>query len=266
MSEHPGVERLAPRGLAAGRVDALATRAIEMVAANGRPPLQDVRSTLTDRLTDAVVGPDRDACLEVAAEMIAHGFPRTEIADRIIPEIALRLGEAWCADTRSFAEVTIGSSRLQSILRDLGPEWCADTVSDPNAPVAAVLVAAEDDHTLGALLVTGQLRRKGLSVKLVLGCHPGDVAPLLDRMRFDAIMISASKRDSLATLRQLVDSVRAAGPASLPVVLGGSVVEMDVDVRALTGADFVTNDSDEALRLCGLKIPARTEMHPAPGD
>ena len=38
------------------------------------------------------------------------GASPEEIADIFIPEIARRMGEDWCSDRMSFAEVTIGTS------------------------------------------------------------------------------------------------------------------------------------------------------------
>ncbi len=222
------------------------------------------RDTHINLLTEAAVHGGRDECLSVVSQILATGVSRETVADDYIPCIARELGDAWCLDDVSFATVTIGVSRLQSLLRDLGPEWRADNAVDPNAGAALIVVALDEYHTLGAMVLAGRLRRQGLSVQLRLGLEPSDLRHVLETPKFDAILISASAGESLDSLRLLVEAVRASASSSVPVVIGGSVVGEHENLAVLTGADFATSDPDEALEHCGLKTSTQIDAPLAP--
>ena len=167
----------------------------------------------------------------------------------------------WCVDQISFAGVTIGVARLQGMLRDLGPEWSGDKTTDPSAPAVLLIVPENVHHTLGALVLSGQLRRRGLSVRLILGEPPGNIVVRLRRTNFSAVMVSASQSESLETIRRIIDVVRNAVQQPPPVVVGGGILEVETveNVTALTGADYATKNIEEALKLCGIKVPKQNE-------
>ena len=166
------------------------------------------------------------------------------------------MGDAWCVDQLSFAGVTIGVSRLQAMLRTLGPSWSGDNALHPEAPLMLLIVPQDAYHTLGAIVLSGQLRRKGMSVKLMLGGKPEDIADRVARNSFQAIFISSSRGETLESLRRIIDVVKTSAPKPPPIVVGGSILEVESanDVTALTGADYATRRPDEALRLCGLQV------------
>jgi len=231
----------------------------------GQSDRPDDRSVDIAALADAAINGGRDTCLSIVEGIIERGISRDTIADDYIPAIARQMGDAWCLDEMSFAAVTIGVSRLQSLLRDLGPEWRADSAADPQLGAALIVVALDEFHTLGAMVLAGRLRRLGLSVQLQMGLEPGDLRRQLDPLRFDAVLISASRGEDLDSLRLMVEAIRNSGSPEVPVVIGGSVCDQDVDIAARTGADLATNDPGEALDHCGLRIPITPDAPHAPG-
>ena len=176
-----------------------------------------------------------------------------DLADTFIPAVARDLGEAWCSDQLGFAEVTIGTARLQALLRDLSKTWIADVALAPDASTVLLLVPDGAHHTLGAMVLAGQLRRLGLSVRMSLWTTPAQVGQICEDSAFDAVFISASRGQGLESLRQIVETVKNAENRVPPVVVGGSLLETDHDVIALTGADYVANTADEAVALCNLR-------------
>lgn len=210
---------------------------------------------LLDRMTIAALdGIDRAACYAVVKSALATGITANDIADHYIPALARDMGELWCSDQLSFAEVTIGVARLQSILRDLGPDWAGDRFAQSGAATILLVVAEGEFHTLGAMVMAGQLRRKGFSVSLSLGLHTADIEKKFRQTSFDAVFVSASRGEKLEKLRKIVEALRNALACVTPIVIGGTLLEIETDIAVLTGADVVTNDPDEALKLCGLTI------------
>lgn len=207
----------------------------------------------------AALSADRSACSHTLVRVLALGVAREDIADHYIPNLARRMGAEWSADQLSFAEVTIGTSRLQSMLRELGPEWSADSAADPAAPTIMLVVSPKVDHTLGALVLAGQLRRKGFSVALMLGSPDKDIVVRLKKTKVDAVFLSCSKGEALETMRQTIHSMRTGVVRPPPVVIGGTILDFEVSeqIASQTGADFATKSIDEAIALCSLEIPQR---------
>lgn len=220
-----------------------------------------------DRLITASHAAGPEAVSSVAADMIRAGIAAEVIAEVYIPEVARQLGEMWCDDSIGFAGVTVGVARLQGLLRELGPEWRADTSGTAKGPTMLVVVGADVSHTLGATVLTGQLRRRGISVRLMVGARAEDIGPLLRQLHFDAVMISAAQGESVEALRKLVAAVKQTATRPTPVIVGGTISgegpRQASDLAALVGADYVTNDPDEALAHCRLTKAGRSGQHRA---
>lgn len=222
--------------------------------------LDDLDANLLVKFSLAALSTDRRAMSVTVNEAIASGISPDLIVDRYVPALARQMGDAWCKDEMSFSGVTIGVSRLQSLLHELGPAPSGKTPATADAPTVLIVVAKDIFHTLGAVLLAGQLRRRGLSVNLLLDAHPDDVRQKLVHHAFDAVFISASIGETLESLRGIVKSIHEAIDNPPPVVIGGTILETDYDVKAATGATFTTKDPDEAIVLCGLKTKSQASQ------
>jgi methylmalonyl-CoA mutase cobalamin-binding subunit len=94
------------------------------------------------------------------------------------------------------------------------------------------------------------MRRAGLSVSLKIGRSIEELKADAQRNRYDAVLISASTRESLDVIRRIVQNVRPNG-RQVPVIIGGNVLAQNEDVARLTGADLATSELEEAIRFCG---------------
>lgn len=231
-----------------GSVESLAGAALRTLASR-RQGTRGLSEQHLRALQAAVVGTDPAARNRVVEMMRDDDIPLLDICDLYIPAVARRLGEMWCEDEMSFATVTIGTARLQSMLRELG-----ETV-DPPADAGGslvVMVLAEEFHTLGAMVLTGQLRRLGATVQLVLGRPAEEVERIVRDGDFDAVLISISNRDEFEDTARIVRTLRRTTGGGVPLIVGGSAVESGTEVvKEATGADHVTSDLHEALRLSG---------------
>lgn len=215
-------------------------------------------------LFKAALSRDSELLRDVAGSTLLRGIAPTVLADVYVPALARKMGDMWCADTMGFAEVTIGVARLQSMLRDLGPEWRADRQGGAGAPLILLVTLRDAQHTLGAIILAGQLRRAGFSVRLALDATMGQLSDLADRLKFDAVFISASQSESLEKLRRMVDFLRKVSPDIPPVAVGGGVVDVNDDVARVVGADIATSNIDEAIRFCGLTLKNKNSAIHAP--
>lgn len=223
-------------------------------AVHGLDAIANLDRDLLDKMQEAALSDERHDCRVVVQEALADGVPAELLVDAYIPEIARRIGEQWCADSLGFANVTIAVSRLQSVLRDLGLDWSGDVAGNPSAPSVILIVPQEVYHTLGAMVLGSQLRRLGISVRIMLGARLEDLAARLQSSIFHAVFISSSSCETLETLSRIVDVVKTSTVTTPPIVVGGSLLDVETkeNVTALTGADYATKIPSEALELCGL--------------
>lgn len=225
--------------------DVLKTVAKQRVCGRG---LLDVKSM--DYLRRSVLRMDTSASV-IVEKLRGRGLSDCDLVDHYIPAVARRLGADWVADRLGFADVTIGTSRLQSMLRELME---GDGSLDHSAHKAgvAVIVMASDFHMLGAMVLTMQLRRLGVSARLLIGVEFEDSIFAHQAHKYDAVFISASSTKMLPELQSFIKKLRREAGKNTPIVLGGSILGSNEGIETLTGADFATTDVVEALQLCQL--------------
>ncbi|MDG4646928.1 cobalamin B12-binding domain-containing protein [Roseibacterium sp. SDUM158017] len=219
-------------------------------------------------LCDAFLSERDEIRHEILRRLRSDRFAVEDIVDRIVPEVARCLGRGWAEDEISFADVTIGSARLQEAVRALrlkdgaGP---AEGRGDGSArPRLLLVVPRFEEHTLGSFVAADQFRRLGLHVDVALDRSPGQLAEAVRKKRYSMVGISVAGRRKLASARELVDTIRASATRVTPIVLGGSILESETKLKALTGVDHVTNDVETAIGLCGLGGYERALAHVAP--
>lgn len=230
-------------------VSRFALRALSALAPEPTRPRPPMESYL-GQMFDAVTGPDSRVLDTVIIRMRKARVPVSQIAEVYVPIIARRLGDDWLADTLAFGAVTIGSARLQGLLRHLGADWGVPPDS-VNFDRSAFLVGVPRgvQHTLGAGVLAGYLRHRGMSVHLDLELTPERLREALSRRSFRGLLLSCSGRGHLQPLCDLVAQAREEGQGT-PIIVGGHIEEHAPEVRSLTGADLATSDPTTAIAHC----------------
>lgn len=215
----------------------------------------EIRETLVVSLMRAVSSSDPLSFELLRPELRRARVSPAVLADCYIPEVARRLGREWCADCITFADVTMGTARLQSILREIGQGWFADAGGQSDGPTLLVVIPAGEHHTLGAMVLAGRLRRSGVSVALRIGETAQELATFLQGRHFDGALVSVASYDRLETCRKLVKTLKDATNGALRIALGGAVLDEGGETVICAGADVVTNDIETALAALGLLAP-----------
>ena len=218
----------------------------------------------TSRLRASIIHPNRAIFEQLVKELLDEGVSGADIIDIHIPAVARWLGAEWCTDCISFAEVSIGCARLQGLIRELDARN-RPAAAPVTAPSVLLVIPADAYHTLGAMVALSKFRRLGVSVRLLIIRETAELVETVRECKFDMIAISASGAERLEMLRMLVKNARTAATPPPPVVIGGSVLELEPNIALLIGADHASADPEEALRLCGLKIPIRNAEFLATG-
>jgi MerR family transcriptional regulator, light-induced transcriptional regulator len=167
------------------------------------------------------------------------------LIDQYFPAVARELGCNWVDDSASFAEVTVGMARLQSLVHQIGRTLMEPSPSE-GLSVLVVLPKGEA-HGFGAQVMASQLRRQGISVHLLIGPDPGALQQLVRDRPYDGAFVSIGCEDMLAPGRRLVERLKKGSYGRLWVAVGGAVLERTDAVLAVTGADLATSDVTVAV-------------------
>ncbi len=227
-------------------VSVLGTRQTGQHANQARPY---IRGILDRRLTTKAHFNPSDALDELRAFRLSDEV----IIDQYIPDAARAIGARWVQNDLSFADVTIASTRLQSLMIEI--EYLNSDIhhlSDRNLEILFVACESEQ-HTLGTFVAAAQLRRRGVMVERLCG-EPDNV--IQNRMmtgNYDAILFSSSRSQDLEKIAELVRYANQHMPQAPIFVLGGIVLEKIGNVKRLTGVDLVTNDIDMVVSHCELR-------------
>ncbi len=233
------------------RLRSLASEAIAQVAEDQTHTSGPLYEAWVERLSDAAQDANPRARDRVIDDMLTSGVTREELIDDFIPAAARALGERWREDQAGFAEVTIGVARLQAILRELSDgRGMLSLKPRVRGPHIGMIVPEEENHTLGALVTTNQLRRDGYSVRLILGQSAAEVAEEIVEYGVEVAFLSASVGTRLESVQSLVDAIRSRTRTRVPIVVGGSILRDHPNVSSITGADLATTDPKEALTQC----------------
>jgi methanogenic corrinoid protein MtbC1 len=228
-----------------------ASRVLTMVALRGQPAPGADCAALAMQLVEAALSAERGAIDDLVARLVRGGVARRMVTDELLPRAARDLGTAWEDDRLTFAEVTLAVSRLQHMLHAESDANQARAELQPgHGGSALVLVPPGEQHTLGAVLVAAQLRRRGVSVCLRFGPPPSELRHLLRSRQFDCAMVSVCRPEALDLCSHLVEMLHGAGERSLPVVIGGAAIASPAAEREaarMTGADLATSDPEAVL-------------------
>lgn len=219
-----------------------------------------LNEALVLRLMQAVATGDPEAFGVLRADFKRARVPAAVLADHYIPEVARRLGKGWADDCMTFADVTMGTARLQAMLREIGQDWYADASGAAEGPTLLVILPEGEHHTLGAMVLAARLRRSGVSVSLRIGDPPPVLATFVRGRSFDGALISVACHERLEFAAKLVKTLKEATKGTLKIAVGGAVLASGEYTASDTGADVVTNDIEVALKGLGLlEQPADVE-------
>jgi methylmalonyl-CoA mutase cobalamin-binding subunit len=242
-SQHGGQD-----GRAGGATAALARSVVARLAVREEGPDRQVDGAIVASIAHAVLQGFPDAMDALRHELRRARIGDIDLVDLYFPAVARHLGCAWVNDAAPFTDVSIAVARMQGMLRDLGRTWTSNSAADASGSTVLVVLPEGEQHSFGALLLTGQLRRQGISVRLEVGASQDDLRRLTQERSFDCAMISLACEEGIPRCRDLVAALRQGSGGRLWIAVGGSLTERCADLCALTRADVVTSDPLHALQ------------------
>jgi hypothetical protein len=208
------------------------------------------RTDVLEFLDARMLARDGFDCAAVLDDLRSFNLTDRTIIDCYIPAAARRIGEGWVQSDLGFAEATIASVRLQSLLSEIAYS-SPDCAIVRTTPIDALVVTlAGDQHTLGGFVAAAQLRRRGASVEISCGETPSSIENRVISGDYDVIMFSCSRSRDLEIIAQVIKNIRRRANNGPVFALGGIVLGICLNIDRLTKADLVTSDIDQVVKWC----------------
>ncbi|WP_425040018.1 cobalamin B12-binding domain-containing protein [Primorskyibacter sp. S187A] len=213
-------------------------------------PSSAVRVSVLDKLVTQILTRGLFDAERIAAILRSQRLSDLETLHHYIPTAARRLGQMWSEDIIGFAEVSIGTARLQALAHEIASHGTME--SDRAAPqdISILVVTDEaEDHSLGAVTLCTLLRRRGYNTHLRLGVNSNALVAEFKNTQHDVVMFSCSRPEGLASLARTIKDVRRRVGNATVLAVGGVVLDHASDIQEKTGADLVTRDMNQVLKL-----------------
>jgi MerR family transcriptional regulator, light-induced transcriptional regulator len=185
-------------------VSFFASQVVSLLADRSSKSVVEPRETLVAGLIAASLSGTKSAFAELLTEVKRARISLAALADVYIPIAARRMGQAWHDDEMSWLDVSIGVGRMQSLLREIGTAWVADQAGDAGHGTVMLIVPDREQHTLGPMVATGQMRRYGVSVCLRIAPSFNELRSLMAARHFDGVMISVATKEKLESVAKTV--------------------------------------------------------------
>lgn len=230
----------------------LASRALKILSSRTDQPGSQTPFAQLFALADAYIDPEDKTRHDILARILRRGVSPEQVVDEVVPATARYMGKLWTHDKLSFAEVTIGTARLQETVRAMTIRKPRSIGSDSEKPRVLLAVPRSEHHTLGIFVLSEQFRRLNCTVQVMIGSQPREIIEVLREQPCDLIGFSMGSQRSVVTVREMIRTIRAGHPRRTPICVGGAIMGESLNVKALTGADFATSGAKHALEQCGI--------------
>jgi len=250
-----------PRGQERNRpqtVDALASTVISVLRDRQAVSFDGLRQFVLDHMLRAVLVQHDFAPDALLAELRGYRLSTDAIIDLYIPTTARMLGEKWETDQINFAQVTVGSLRLQSLLAEASAQVTYSLKSERPRLSVLVLIPRGEQHFLGASVIAGQCRRLGCEVAMSYDEALDILAVRLKEEPPHLVMITCARRETLESAAETVQTIRGAMVPAPVIALGGAIDMKKEAVIERTSVDVVTNVAEEAVSLAASHHRSKT--------
>eukprot|EP00752_Nemacystus_decipiens_P000166 g166.t1 len=229
------------------------------------------------RFAETLLSDEGDAPLSTLWRLRRRGASLERLYIDLLAPAARLLGEQWSDDRRSFADVTVGLSRLQHMLRALSPafavDWAdrieaggterddekSDDAKAPDASARRILLASApgEQHTFGIFMVEEFFRRAGWEVFSLACATAEELLDVIASQRIGVVGLSLSRNDLLDAVASFIDRIRQQSLNSgVSILVGGRVFADSPELVERVGADACVLDARHSVAQAETLIAA----------
>lgn len=207
------------------------------------------------QFTLLILSADEAAAFAYVENLMSRGTSIDLIFLNLLGPVARQLGEMWEDDTTDFANVTLGVSKLQRILRHLGETASS---ADDVQRIGSVLLTTipGEQHSFGLAMVAEFFRHDGWDISSGPFSSSRDLSSLLADRWFDLIGFSLTSDRRIDELKRLIQVVRRdSRNRRIGVIVGGPMLVNRPELANLLGADMSATDGAHAPQLARALLP-----------
>lgn len=202
------------------------------------------------RFIKILLSHDEQAAHAFAGEMLDRGASAEELYERLFAEAARKLGDMWTTDDCTFYDVTLGTGRIQRLVREFSHQFLVDNVYPGSTGKLLLCNATDEQHSLGLAVLAEFFVRDGWDVHVGPGI--GSEA-LLDRVRetdYHIVGFSVAVTSRISKLQQDIRRVRQVSRnPDIKVMVGGFLITEDPSLAERIGADGHASDASTAIAV-----------------
>lgn len=223
--------------------------ALEVLFRVSNQPIEKASSTglsskLVDQFCHALIDDSHSVASEFVSDLLSNSISADDVFFNLFAEAARRLGNWWERDHATFAEVTVASARIYSLMRSLRQE-VEPILSNPSG-VATFASVPGETHTLGVTMAAQYFRKNGWEINLKIGKEHNELVESILAEKTDLLGLSISGEHSLPALARLVIAVRMVAP-NTHMFVGGKGVDFCLEELSHLQLDAVVADVEEAV-------------------
>lgn len=201
-----------------------------------------------DRITQLLLSTE-DGAFDLAITVLkTHGVSINYIVLDLIPTIARRLGKQWEDDTLSFAEVSIGTNKLERVIHKLDYLFQVTQLEKRGDQSILISNFPESQHSLGTLILSNYFVHSGWRVYRPENNSLKSISQGLESNNHDAIALSISCEEQLELLPSTISFLREKSKnPKIIVLIGGPLYNkapekfdhIQADIKAFTPEECV---------------------------
>ncbi len=246
----------APGSLASPPTTSLVNQCLHSQAKGNPEPCDLTRHV--EQCSRACLDLTADDFLVYAQDTLAAGLDIEVFYLDVIPKTVRLLHDLWERDEITFFDVTRATWIVKGFVLSGSTEFVrpdALTLTPMTHRFQAVVsMATGSQHTLGPLLVSQYLQRKGWNVSPGFDRKEKDLLQLVKTHWVDLFCVSVSTSSDLPGLQSLIKRVKSLSKnPDIQCLLGGPVVAWESDLQARMGVHGLCSNAREAHTL-GLKL------------
>jgi methanogenic corrinoid protein MtbC1 len=232
----PALERLAREV-----VRRLTSRAVRDADAedNHHPSNTDIQI-----LCDALLHTDPSVSRSMVQKLQANNVTLEILYGRYLAPASERLGAMWDHNRISFAQVTLGVSRIFELVHKLRSALPPPKITKEDLVLFATVPG--ENHSLGVEMAAELFRQNGWDVEVMAGSTHGEIVDRIENSRFLVLGLSSGGRRTAEALALLIHAVRAVDP-QIYIILSGALVRDEPDILNLARPDSAVLTVEEAL-------------------
>ena len=217
------------------------------------PTLSQRRDVLDDaeidRITQLLLSTE-DGAFELAITVLkTHGISINYIILDLIPTIARRLGKQWEDDTLSFAEVSIGTNKLERVIHKLDYLFQVTQLEKRGNHSILITNFPESQHSLGTLILSNYFVHSGWRVYRPENNSLKSISKELESNSHNALAISISCDEQLEQLPNTISVLREKSKnPKIKVLIGGPLYNKAPEKFTHIQADITAFTPEESVQ------------------